>query len=212
MSTNTCTPNRLAQTIAALPGGVLNQGSHCFGEPGCCILEAVAICEGLDKTDNPLTLNRPDIRGLNDAAWSSDEVRTTQMLRLGPLLAAWPLWTLEQRKAFVERVALRIVREIVPTHVRAYPEYADADAIAAKFEQCTLYGDTKQLIEEHGDLDPCSTLEILFAEPIEIAFDAIEAVRHLSASIRESVDPIPHPECERILTLGVTIFAEEAAR
>lgn len=205
--TDTCNPDRLAQTIAALPGGVLQQGSHCFGEPGCCILEAVAICEGLEKTDNPITLNRPDIRTLNDSAWQSDESRTAQMLRLGPLLAAWPLWKHATRIAFVERVALRIVREIIPIHIRAL----GYESLAATFEQCGTYDHSRLLVKSHEDLEPCETLHYLFTEPIEDSADAIEAVRQLSTSIRESVDPISHPECERVLTLGVTIMVQETA-
>ena len=104
----TCTPSSLREFVASLPGGVIRSGQHPAGTD-CCILEAVAGCEGVEKTDDPFVLRRPDIRPLNDANWPTDAARTAQMLRLDKLLAAWPTWSVSQRVSFVTEVTLRTI-------------------------------------------------------------------------------------------------------
>lgn len=111
-----CTKESLAQVVARY-GGV-KAGSHQHRRE-CCILEAVSVCEGRDWTSDPIQLDRPEVRPLNDAPWPDDVVRTEQMLRLAPLLEAWPGWGNEKRVAWVKAVALRTVREVLSITLRA---------------------------------------------------------------------------------------------
>jgi hypothetical protein len=117
--TTTLTPDRLAEFIATLPGGVLTVGPHNDAPgAGCCILEAVALARGEPKTNNPDTLGLPDVRALNDAPWSSDVARTRGMMMLAPMLCAWPTWDAERRAHWLRLVVLRTVRELVPIALR----------------------------------------------------------------------------------------------
>ena len=112
-----CTKESLTAVINRYGG--LSAGSHDAKSGKCCLLEAVSVCEGREWTDSPLVLDRPDVRSLNDAAWSDDATRTEQMLRLAPLLEAWPAWSASKRAAWAQGVALRTVREILPIALRA---------------------------------------------------------------------------------------------
>ncbi len=70
--------------------GKLYSGSH---DPNgkACLHEALNVYQGKQWSDS--TVGTLDLRGLNDARWSSDEVRTAAMLPLGALVLAWPKWT-----------------------------------------------------------------------------------------------------------------------
>ena len=107
----TCTYDALTETLAKF-GGVVTRGSH-QDHGACCILEAAAVCQGLPWTDNPETVNRPDIRRLNDARWSSDALRTEHMVRLYLALEPWATWTEAQRRQYMDRVVIDTVRTLI---------------------------------------------------------------------------------------------------
>jgi hypothetical protein len=125
----------LIATVESRFGGVLTSGSH---EPDghACLLEAVSIARGLDWTDDPSIVRMPDLRGLNDAPWSSDEVRTKHLLPVGVALYDWAEWSEERRQEFAKRVAEQTIRVIVPMALRqaakANPKFAADLEAAAK--------------------------------------------------------------------------------
>jgi hypothetical protein len=110
-STMECTSENLRAFVSA--HGLLKKGAHSKNDNACCILEARSLCMGLKKTDNPDKLNMPDIRTLNDAPWSTDELRTEHMLRLDEALRPWATANQNQRVNFVRRVAILTVNQVI---------------------------------------------------------------------------------------------------
>src|SRR5262245_37706993 len=108
----TCTEQSLRDVIAK-HGGVLKRGAHKPEQGECCILEARSICLGLEMTDSPAKTGMPDIRRLNDASWSSDQIRTEQMIRLTVALSDWATWPNERERAWVDRVVVETVKQII---------------------------------------------------------------------------------------------------
>jgi hypothetical protein len=125
----------LIATVESRFGGVLTKGSHA-PDGHACLLEAVSIARGLDWTDDPSIVRMPDLRGLNDAPWSSDEVRTMHLLPVGVALYDWAEWPEERRQEFAKRVAEQTIRVIVPMALRqaakANPKFAADLEAAAK--------------------------------------------------------------------------------
>jgi hypothetical protein len=125
----------LIATVESRFGGVLTKGSHA-PDGHACLLEAVSIARGLDWTDEPSIVRMPDLRGLNDAPWSSDEVRTKHLLPVGVALYDWAEWSAERRQEFAKRVAEQTIRVIVPMALRpaakANPKFAADLEAAAK--------------------------------------------------------------------------------
>lgn len=98
-------------------GGVLRHGEHApDGE--VCALELVSQVRGRRWTDDPVRLRMPDLRALNDAAWSSDAARTEHLLPVLVAYDGWADWPRERRRDVVRQVALRTVREILPLALR----------------------------------------------------------------------------------------------
>jgi len=117
----TCTADRLAAFVSGLPGGVLSYGRHDDDDdPRCCLLEAVSLCEGRPKTDDPGVLWRPDVRPINDTLLGLLPAAegTALLLRLAPLLADWATWAPAQRADFARRVALGTLRDVLPLALR----------------------------------------------------------------------------------------------
>ena len=100
-------------------GGKLYAGAH---DPNghACLHEALNVYQGKRWSDD--TTGTLDLRSLNDAKWSSDEVRTANMLPLGPLVLAWPSWTAKRRQTFAKTVALETIRRTIPPTLRALAE------------------------------------------------------------------------------------------
>lgn len=109
--TTECTPNNLADYVKNELGGKLMRGAHTH-EPECCILEARSLCMGLEKTDDPKSVGRPDIRPLNDALWPNDKLRAKHMLRLDAALSWWP-YDPARRERFTERLVIRTVNVLI---------------------------------------------------------------------------------------------------
>lgn len=207
---NGCTPEALADVVYHL--GHLSAGDHeCPGE-GACILEAVSICDGVDWTDDPNALDRPDIRPLNDGPWTSDEVRTEQMMRLAPLLAAWPAWGKPRRLDYLRRVVIRTVRELLPIALRdrhlpdrakecehvttlAAAEGAAAAAYTASADRKVIYAAQSACAAarhvEHG------VVKWAARSAAETSVDAVDSSEAVAA--------------DATLTLAVSIWAEETA-
>lgn len=139
----TCTRQTLEQVIAQ-HGGVLTTGCHDASADGpCCIMEARAVCLGLEWTDEPSVVGMPDIRPLNDARWSSDTARTEWMLKLADAYTNWATWSRERQQAVISRVVIgtvqHVIAELSPVPdairtrcraVRTLDEAADAAAAA----------------------------------------------------------------------------------
>jgi len=92
---------------------LLTAGVH-PDDAGYCILEAIAHAAARPKTDDPVALNRPDYRPLNDGLWGSDEARTEHMLRLEEAVGPW--WEAADeadRLAWAERVVIATVNRII---------------------------------------------------------------------------------------------------
>ncbi|MEK9735751.1 MAG: hypothetical protein VW239_00345, partial [Candidatus Nanopelagicales bacterium] len=84
-----------------------------------CLLEAVSVVRGVAWTDDPATLNFPDLRNLNDAYDKYDAQRTAALVPLGEALIDLPDWSEERRSAWAKAITLRAAREILPIALRA---------------------------------------------------------------------------------------------
>jgi len=101
-------------------GGKVSAGKHESDESDghACALEAVSALLDKDWSDDPATLQMPDVRPMNDAGWASEAERTTHMIRLITALLPWREWSTVQRTQFATRIAGRTIREILPTMLR----------------------------------------------------------------------------------------------
>ena len=93
-------------------GGIILNGKH-KADGQACILEARNSYLGNDWSDSPTSSNRPDIRPLNDARWSTNALRTEHMLRLDEALEPWETWSAKERRAYIGRVVIATVRELI---------------------------------------------------------------------------------------------------
>ena len=109
--------NPLQEYISENPGITISSKRH---EPGCgqCILELCSQALGKDWTDDPYDLELPDIRALNDAAWSSDAMRTEHMLRVGVAVWPWREASRGQQQLFIDRLAELTIRRVLPPVLR----------------------------------------------------------------------------------------------
>lgn len=203
-----CTPESLAAVVERYGG--LTAGAH-NDQSECCILEAVSVCDGVDWTDDPVVLDRPDVRPLNDAPWSSDEARTAGMLRLAPLIAAWPTWSEERRQAYVDRVVCRTIREVLPMALRAMGRQGDAqrcegagtpeEARAAADDTYTCYGNT-------GEAATSDALSALKAAALDrrdrYAEIAARAVAHVASAVHYC-----NGDSDAVLDRAIAIWADE---
>ena len=105
--------NQLEEYFKANPV-ILKKGVHKSPECGACILEVCSVVLGVDWTDDPTALNLPDIRGLNDARWSTDELRTEQMMRVGVAIWSWRDASNEQKTRFARKLAELTIRRVLP--------------------------------------------------------------------------------------------------
>ena len=199
-NTVSCTKESLVQVVAR--SGGLSAGSHHARSGKFCILEAVSVCEGREWTSDPLILDRPDVRLLNDALWPDDVVRTEQMLRLAPLLEAWPGWGDEKRVVWVRGVALRTAREILPIALRA-----------AKIDEALVFA-----CEQAKDLVAASYA----SDASRAASYTRYAARYAANAARYASDAASAANFAKyaessvasyaVLALAVTIWAEEAEK
>jgi hypothetical protein len=99
-------------------GGKLYKGAH---DPNghACVNEALNVYLGREWGDGGFDL---DLRALNDARWSSDEVRTASMVTVGPVILAFQEWTPEKRQAWAKEVAEQTIRQILPPTLRRIAE------------------------------------------------------------------------------------------
>jgi hypothetical protein len=100
-------------------GGKLKRGAH---QPNgqACFMEALNVYQGKEWSDS--AAGTLDLRGLNDAPWSSDEARTEAMVPLGAIVLAWPGWSEDRRQAWAKAVAEGVIRRILPPTLRAVAE------------------------------------------------------------------------------------------
>lgn len=196
---STCTPDRLTAFVATI--GHLSRGAH-RSTNECCILEAVSLCEGRSKTDDPDTIDRPDCRSLNDGPWSSDEARTAGMLRLAPLLAAWPTWGQARRIEWARAVALHTFRELLPIVLREIG--LEAEAVAC--EQASTLEAAAQAADAANAR--AATNAAYTAHSADAASSAVHSAcaAHYAAEIYGA----RRGEADRILNLACTIWADAA--
>lgn len=125
--------------IAERFGGKLTNGSH-TPDGAACLHEALNVYQGKKWSDD--TTGTLDLRGLNDAPWSSDDARTAAMLPLGSLILDWPKWTNDRQQAWAKAVAEGVIRQILPPTLRAIATLVPSQApslVAAAF-RCELEG------------------------------------------------------------------------
>jgi len=112
-------------------GGKLYRGSH-SPNGKACLHEALNVYQGKDWSDD--TTGTLDLRPLNDAPWSSDEVRTAALLPLGAIILGWPSWSQAKQQAWAKTVAEGVIRRILPPTLRALADRvpsAAPDLVAA---------------------------------------------------------------------------------
>lgn len=126
----TMTIESLREILCSRDGCVLKSGSHEESSGDSCALEVVSVARALAFTDDPATLDMPDLRPLNDASWDSDKQRTEHLL---PVIVEcdWSAWSEARRLRFVERLTILTVQQIVaelpgpPDEVRTRCREAD---------------------------------------------------------------------------------------
>ena len=116
---------QLQHVLDTYDNGVLSHGSHAPEDGAYCALEAVSLARnnGRDNfTDDPQTLGMPDLRCLNDARWSSDEVRTKALLPFISALSDWSSWSKARQQRWATLVAVRTVNRVVANLPRVSKE------------------------------------------------------------------------------------------
>jgi hypothetical protein len=123
--------------VAERFGGKLMKGAH-TPNGKACVHEAINVFEGRKWSDSPG--ERIDLRGVNDASWSTDELRTEHMLRVALAVWDWPNWSTERRQAFARRVASETIRRVLPLALRAaasvHPDAEQKAALNAAADKC----------------------------------------------------------------------------
>src|SRR6185503_12608087 len=118
----------LDRVLAERFSGLLRNGQH--EEDGlACALEAATVARKKKWSDDPESAVLPDLRPLNDATWSCDKARTDALVPAMRALWAWPKWSEKRRKALVDRVTLRLIREVLPEVFEAVKLPAEAKAM-----------------------------------------------------------------------------------
>jgi hypothetical protein len=93
-------------------GGVIKSGKH--NENGeCCIFEYASVLKGISWTDLPQLIRCVDIRPLNDARWSSDELRTEWMIKVYDALEGSLDWPKDKLQTWITNVIISLVKEII---------------------------------------------------------------------------------------------------
>ena len=110
-------PESFPEFLTRRFGGVLTHGRH-TPDGVACALEAWSQYEARTWTDDPVALNMPDLRALNDACWSDDAIRALWMGRV--LSAVTPVWRDPGRRPrFVAGLAIGTIRDLLPPRLRA---------------------------------------------------------------------------------------------
>jgi len=111
--------------LAALGDHKLRSGRHDpddIRNGSFCALECAALARGSSEpSDSPYDAGLPDIRPLNDARWSSDEVRTEHLTRV---VMAW--WDVEMTSERARYLAEQTIRRVLPIALRAVGLDAEA--------------------------------------------------------------------------------------
>jgi hypothetical protein len=119
----------LIEVVEGRFGGKLTKGAH-VENGAACFHEAVNVARGKPWSDDPHGM--PSLIGLNDAPWSSDDVRTKHMLPVGVALWDWADWAPERRVRFARYAAEHTIRTVLPMSLRAAAErHPDATYKAA---------------------------------------------------------------------------------
>ncbi|MGH7187179.1 MAG: hypothetical protein ACREIB_12995, partial [Pseudomonadota bacterium] len=123
--------------VAERFGGKLTEGAH-SPDGAACLHEAWNVASGYGWDDD--AHGRPDLRGLNDVPWSSDEARTQALLPVAVALWDFERWSDDRKRAWARRVASETIRRVLPVALRAaasvHPEQHHRDALTAAAETC----------------------------------------------------------------------------
>lgn len=95
-----------------LDDGILRHGAHSPGREFCA-LEFKSQVDGIDWTDNPNETGLPDLRPLNDAAWSSDIVRTRALLPVMVALWDWRTWSSVRQQKWLEQIIIETTKQLI---------------------------------------------------------------------------------------------------
>ena len=116
------TIEELQHILDTYDGGVLSSGAHSADSGQYCALEAVSLAQAVNRkdahvyrsfTDNPTKLGMPDLRPLNDARWSSSEVRTQALLPLIAALSDWAQWSSTRQQQWAKIVSINTVKRVI---------------------------------------------------------------------------------------------------
>jgi len=119
-------------------GGVLRACKHSPGDGECCINELVSIYLDDNWTDNPYKIRCIDLRPLNDAEWSTDELRTEWMLKVYSVWEHsldWPEDVLLRR---VQRLVIETVRQIISQLPNLPDDIREQCRLATTLEQAQV--------------------------------------------------------------------------
>jgi hypothetical protein len=105
------TQKYLRSKLEELDDGVLYAGAHSPTSKQFCALEFVNKVE--DDKYNDAPTNMPDIRRINDARWSSNEIRTKHLLPVIVAYWGWKGWDETKKKAIINKVVIYTVNRII---------------------------------------------------------------------------------------------------
>lgn len=169
--------------VAERFSGKLTDGAH-SPDGAACLHEAINVARGRKWSDDPSGM--PDLRGLNDAPWSSDDARTTALLPVAVALWDFDKWPVDRKRAWAQRVASETIRRVLPIALRAaasvHPDKTHQDALTAAAETCIKEGSesaaaaAESAAESAAD-EPLILIAAILTEAAEEAADALVAVR-----------------------------------
>jgi hypothetical protein len=114
------TVERFREVVQERFGGRLSAGCHGPNDGAASAHEAAAAARGREWSDSSYVAGLPELRGLNDAPWPSDEARAEGLVPVIEALWDWESWSEERQRTWGESVALRVVRDILPDVVKAF--------------------------------------------------------------------------------------------
>ena len=200
------TIEKLQSILDKRGGGVLKAGGHIppNNKKSCefCVEELRAYALGERWTDRPkgCTTIAAAARVLNDAAWSSNEVRTKHCLPLALLTDD------SGPEGWVEQYIIRTVREILPIALR----YIGQEELASNCEKAETLDDARKAAARAAPKVAASGMvaqawKVATSKVVTAADVAVRTAWVVGAQKQES------PKRDEILALGVKILIECAS-
>jgi hypothetical protein len=218
----TPTLETLRDLLDTRAGGLLRRGSHLpptdDGQCQCCARELLALALGGPWTDQPDGNSSTDhaVTVLNDAQWSSDEVRTAHCLPLAVLREA------DAASGWTERYVLRTIREILPIVLRTagLDDHADRCAaaadlpaayVAARAAYVTARAAAAAYVAARAAADADTPAAYVAARAAAVAYVAADAdtpAAYVAARAAARVASFSSADANRVLALSAKILRE----